>query len=174
MSWEVVSCWIESHPGLASWVQAFGSIAAIIAAGYFPIAHEKAREGRDRRNILRTLLYLAEPLENYLDKLSKALLETSYHNRWLFSDYSKKLHVIGKAIDELPASIFVAFEVTLLTDLKFSYQCAVEADRYLQQVSPSDVGALENKLRYRDMCETSISTVQSIREALRGLIEANK
>ncbi|WP_434603611.1 hypothetical protein J3P91_09445 [Pseudomonas sp. Z4-7] len=29
MSWEVVSCWIEGHPGLASWVQAFGSIAAL-------------------------------------------------------------------------------------------------------------------------------------------------
>lgn len=29
MSWEIVSCWIESHPGLASWVQAVGSIAAI-------------------------------------------------------------------------------------------------------------------------------------------------
>lgn len=29
MNWEIVSCWIESHPGLASWVQAVGSIAAI-------------------------------------------------------------------------------------------------------------------------------------------------
>ncbi|QJI38262.1 hypothetical protein [Pseudomonas sp. ADAK13] len=32
MSWEAVSCWIESHPGLASWVQAAGSIAAIFVA----------------------------------------------------------------------------------------------------------------------------------------------
>lgn len=32
MSWECVSYWIEHHPGLASWVQAFGSIAAILAA----------------------------------------------------------------------------------------------------------------------------------------------
>lgn len=32
MGWEVVSCWIEGHPGLASWVQAFGSIGAIIYA----------------------------------------------------------------------------------------------------------------------------------------------
>ena len=29
MSWTVVSCWIEGHTGLASWVQAFGSIAAL-------------------------------------------------------------------------------------------------------------------------------------------------
>ena len=32
MSWEVISSWIEGHPGLASWVQAVGSIAAILAA----------------------------------------------------------------------------------------------------------------------------------------------
>ncbi|WEJ19324.1 hypothetical protein N0B28_13520 [Pseudomonas sp. SD17-1] len=32
MSWECISYWIEHHPGLASWVQAVGSIGAIIAA----------------------------------------------------------------------------------------------------------------------------------------------
>lgn len=32
MSWECVLYWIEHHPGLASWVQAVGSIGAIIAA----------------------------------------------------------------------------------------------------------------------------------------------
>lgn len=32
MSWECVSYWIEHHPGLASWVQAVGSICAILAA----------------------------------------------------------------------------------------------------------------------------------------------
>ncbi|WP_143516701.1 MULTISPECIES: hypothetical protein [Pseudomonas] len=32
MSWECISYWIESHPGLASWVQAFGSIGAIFVA----------------------------------------------------------------------------------------------------------------------------------------------
>lgn len=32
MSWDCISYWIEHHPGLASWVQAVGSIVAIIAA----------------------------------------------------------------------------------------------------------------------------------------------
>ncbi len=32
MSVDSISFWIESHPGLASWVQAVGSIAAILAA----------------------------------------------------------------------------------------------------------------------------------------------
>lgn len=43
MSWEVVSCWIESHPGLASWVQAFGSIAAILAAIWLAGRDSRAR-----------------------------------------------------------------------------------------------------------------------------------
>lgn len=32
MSWECISYWIEHHPGLASWVQAIGSILAIVGA----------------------------------------------------------------------------------------------------------------------------------------------
>ena len=32
MSWDCVSYWIEHHPGLASWVQAIGSILAIVGA----------------------------------------------------------------------------------------------------------------------------------------------
>ena len=32
MNWECVSYWIEHHPGLASWVQAIGSILAIVGA----------------------------------------------------------------------------------------------------------------------------------------------
>jgi len=172
--WDCVSYWIEHHPGLASWVQAIGSIGAIIAAGYFPIAHEKSRERRDRRNVLRTLVYLAEPLENYLEKLSRSLLEVDYKKLWLVSDYSQRLHIVGAALGELPANMFVAFEVTLLTDLKFAYKCAAEADRYLQQVNLSDVNSLPDDLKYYEICETSISKVQAIREALLGLIEANK
>ncbi|WLH10799.1 hypothetical protein PSH58_18150 [Pseudomonas hefeiensis] len=45
MSWESVSFWIEHHPGLASWVQAFGSIAAILAAIWIA-----SRDSRMRRN----------------------------------------------------------------------------------------------------------------------------
>lgn len=46
MSWECILCWIEHHPGLASWVQAVGSIGAIIAAVWV-----SGREGRLRARI---------------------------------------------------------------------------------------------------------------------------
>jgi hypothetical protein len=45
MSWDCVSYWIEHHPGLASWVQAVGSIAAILAAIWIA-----SRDSRMRRN----------------------------------------------------------------------------------------------------------------------------
>ncbi|WET08657.1 hypothetical protein P3S72_19375 [Pseudomonas sp. D3] len=39
--WEGFLCWVELHPGLASWVQAFGAIAAILVA--MLIASSQAR-----------------------------------------------------------------------------------------------------------------------------------
>lgn len=42
MSWEVVFDWIEHHPGLSSWVQAVGSILAILVA--VRIASSQRRE----------------------------------------------------------------------------------------------------------------------------------
>ncbi|PVZ56519.1 hypothetical protein C9422_18525 [Pseudomonas sp. B1(2018)] len=41
MSWESVSFWIEHHPGLASWVQAVGSIASIWGA--FAISNKQQK-----------------------------------------------------------------------------------------------------------------------------------
>jgi hypothetical protein len=43
MSWESVAYWIEHHPGLASWVQAFGSIAAIGIAIWVAASQRKAQ-----------------------------------------------------------------------------------------------------------------------------------
>lgn len=45
MSWDSISCWIEHHPGLASWVQAIGSIGAIMVAIWI--------SGGERRHILK-------------------------------------------------------------------------------------------------------------------------
>ncbi|MCH4878517.1 hypothetical protein EQV97_14100 [Pseudomonas sp. TMW22090] len=42
MDWSAMLGWIEAHPGLASWVQAFGSIASIWAA--FLIGNKQIRK----------------------------------------------------------------------------------------------------------------------------------
>ncbi|UZE30275.1 hypothetical protein [Pseudomonas asplenii] len=50
MIWDSISCWIESHPGLASWVQAAGAIAAIGIAIWIPY-RQRAKEAEERANI---------------------------------------------------------------------------------------------------------------------------
>ncbi|NWA81654.1 hypothetical protein [Pseudomonas sp. D2002] len=51
MNWEIISGWIEHNSGLASWVQAIGSIAAILAAIF--IANRDSRLRRKAESELR-------------------------------------------------------------------------------------------------------------------------
>ena len=44
MSWESISFWIEHHPGLASWVQAIGSLLALAVA--ISVARRQGRQSR--------------------------------------------------------------------------------------------------------------------------------
>ncbi|QQU69314.1 hypothetical protein I6I45_04790 [Pseudomonas fluorescens] len=73
MSWEVVFCWIESHPGLASWVQAFGSIAAIIAAMWIASRQARNQVKREKKDAAQTSLAQAGRLyliaKEYCDTL---------------------------------------------------------------------------------------------------------
>lgn len=59
MSWEVVSCWIESHPGLASWVQAVGSVIALLFAVLLPYFGRRAdrKQAEDNRAALMFVLF---------------------------------------------------------------------------------------------------------------------
>lgn len=49
MDWGCVSYWIEHHPGLASWVQALGSIAAIFAAIWVASSQARNQLKREKR-----------------------------------------------------------------------------------------------------------------------------
>ena len=49
MSWESVSCWIEGHPGLAVWLQAFGVILSIWFAWLIARSQAKKIEDTDRK-----------------------------------------------------------------------------------------------------------------------------
>ncbi|MFP3369233.1 hypothetical protein [Pseudomonas sp. SIMBA_068] len=48
MNWECFSYWIEHHPGLASWVQAIGSIGAIGIAIWIASSQRRAEARADR------------------------------------------------------------------------------------------------------------------------------
>lgn len=77
--------WIEKHPGLASWVQAIGSIIAIGIAIWVPYwqkkqAHEQARqaEADQVRHLLRNLLdEIIVVSSGFREQNGKLLLETT-------------------------------------------------------------------------------------------------
>lgn len=73
MNWEVISCWIESHPGLASWVQAVGAIAALIVAIGFPILHQLCLEKRRRADNSKALRDILVILDGCVSVLLDAL-----------------------------------------------------------------------------------------------------
>ncbi|MFL8988637.1 hypothetical protein Q8X48_12940 [Pseudomonas sp. QLc11A] len=55
MSWESISIWIESHPGLASWVQALGVLITIVVAIVVAKWPEKRlrREQSDKTRVMK-------------------------------------------------------------------------------------------------------------------------
>jgi hypothetical protein len=60
-----VLSWIEDHPGLAAWVQAFGTIAALLFAVLIPIAERRSAERA-------TALAARSPLSSALSALTAA------------------------------------------------------------------------------------------------------
>lgn len=153
----------------ASWVQAVGSIAAICAAAYFPIAHEVRREKRERREVLRTLSYFAESLNGYIGRISKALLETDLHSRWLVSDDSRRLGILGQALNEIPASMVVGIELSLLTDLKYAYEYVAEMDGFLKITTPGAIHTLAANFRYSEICQSCLNDIDLVKETVDGL-----
>lgn len=56
-------CWVEAHPGMASWVQAVGTMAAIIGAfviGQMPIWEQRRREKQLQTIVLARVIKKAE------------------------------------------------------------------------------------------------------------------
>ncbi len=58
MSWEVVFNWIESHPGLSSWVQAVGSILAILVAVWIASSQRREQLRNEQRKFDRDCEFL--------------------------------------------------------------------------------------------------------------------
>lgn len=158
----------------ASWVQAIGSIAAICAAAYFPIAHEARREKRERREVLRTLSYFADSLNGYLSRISEALLEPDQHSRWLVSDDSRRLGILGQALNEIPASMMIGFELNLLTDLKYANEYAAQIDKFLKQTTPGAIKKMIDDLRYYDICQSCLADIALVEETIDGQMLAYK
>jgi hypothetical protein len=103
MSWAYMSYWIEQHPGLASWVQAVGAIAAIGIAIWVPSRQRQkefkaAQEEKNERELARTeqLLTLCKEHRYVVSILPGEYVGADYR---LTNDMSKA--IIDDQIDRL-------------------------------------------------------------------------
>lgn len=124
MSWEVISCWIEMHPGLASWLQALFSVLAIGAAGALPIWHERVKESRQIENTITSLMYLASELISIHRRLLRALESEDDYADWAFGDKTHDLELICSLASEIPASAVVGKRMAYLFEIRKSCEHA--------------------------------------------------
>lgn len=104
--WESFLCWVELHPGLASWVQAVGAIGALFVAIGFPIVHQLCLEKRVRANSVRALRDILVVLDDSVSVLLDALLARGTAVRGLREKYTnytllgeaEKLRSVGDAL----------------------------------------------------------------------------
>lgn len=133
MSLECVLSWIEAHPGLASWLQAFFSVIAIVAAGWFPFRHERAKEKTVRRNTLTSLLYLHTQLRGLHSRLLETLQHEGHQAGWTYNDGGKEIELFSKLAAEIPASMLVGFEMTYLAELRSGWAHASDINKILSE-----------------------------------------
>ena len=75
-------CWIEAHPGLASWIQAVFSIIAIVAAFLAPwvmeVAKERIRQRRLRRVAVEAMALASAAAKTFADAMADPELRKSF------------------------------------------------------------------------------------------------
>lgn len=167
MSWEVVSCWIESHPGLASWVQAVGSIAAIMAAWAIPYFHEQSKEKRARKHLIENLLHVARMQLALQKRVHSALDGTGDFYRWTGGTGSTELAINTKLLSELPASAFTGMDMSYLSGLRFAASSAVSLGNSLLEKSPMTWRTQNNEAVRRVESQNNIVLVEDICERLK-------
>lgn len=88
MSLEVFFCWIEKHPGLASWIQTIGSIIAIAVAVWIASVPERRhrKEQLDKENVMKlAIVNIALGAEAAINALRDEVSEVDY-SEGLFPD----------------------------------------------------------------------------------------
>ncbi|MDD1011568.1 hypothetical protein M5G27_29340 [Pseudomonas shahriarae] len=135
MSLEVIFCWIEAHPGLASWLQAFLSVLAICAAGALPIWHERVKEIRQIENTITSLMYLASELTSIHRRLLRALESEDECADWRFGNKTHDLEMICALAAEIPASMVVGERMAYLFEIRKSCEHAKDLDFIISEPS---------------------------------------
>ncbi|MBK3440684.1 hypothetical protein [Pseudomonas lactis] len=170
MSWEAVFRWIESHPGLASWVQAVGSIAALGIAIWVSSSQRrdqlKAAEKAAKAKV-DALVAVVESASMYVTALGVMIEKNPgafafgqcwklVHKQWLESS----IH----SLKQLPAHEFGR------GDLVRGYFGIVSAINEISQIIDNAVnaGALQ-ELEFVFMCEEVLIKIELVQTIWRNI-----
>lgn len=117
-------------PNAPAWVQAVGSIAAIIAAWLIPYQHEQIRIKKQKEDLLASVAWLALRVKNSFDHMMDVILrsEPKARDRWLFLSSPTDWAIHRDAAREFPLTGFTSDEISWLLALRsiteFGLMCA--------------------------------------------------
>lgn len=144
MSWECVSYWIEHHPGLASWVQAVGSIASIWGAFAISNKQQKAqvklaeKAAKEKSESLYAVIENAVKITaTFGELLQSRPAEIVFQENWNLV-YRQRLESAVYSLSRLPAHELGGYEAVgsysgvmgALTDIVRKVNAYVAADAF--------------------------------------------
>lgn len=131
----VISAWLIfflpwSSPNAPAWVQAIGSVAAIIAAWLIPYQHEQIRLKKQKEDLLASVAWLALRVKNSFDHMTDVIhrSEPKARERWLIFSQPTDWAIHRDAAREFPLTGFTRDEISWLLALRsvteFGLMCA--------------------------------------------------
>ena len=99
----------------AAWVQAVGSVVAILAAWYIPYQHELGREKRRRQEVMTTIGALATRQALLFRRLIMAMEnEADRLNDWQNDDQHVEWAIHQQVLNDFPLELLAGFDISLL------------------------------------------------------------
>lgn len=113
-------CLPWASPNAPAWVQAVGSIGAILAAWQIPYQHERLRVKRQKADLLASVSWLALRVKNSFDHMAGVINKSDVEarNRWLFLAAPLDWKIHRDAAREFPLSGFTHDEISWLLSLR--------------------------------------------------------
>lgn len=161
-------CWVESHPGLASWIQAVFSVVAIVASGLIGLiplwiarrerAHRKMRQQQRVAILLDRLVLMFNELARTLNDPLRA--EMFKHNRTVEEWRQEDL-----IISSTPADDSFSDDLFLLIGLRTSSAVGLQVAEFVAGADPYRVD--HDKVRVVGEQIARLETLQRAKNVLR-------
>lgn len=118
----------------AAWVQAIGSIAAIIAAWVIPYRHELAKETRQRHGVIESVGALGTRQAMLLQRLVLLMISPQVHANCDWEKEMTEWKVHHDVVEAIPPEVMIGFDISYLIYLregaKFGLSAVEQASKW--------------------------------------------